>query len=88
MKRIQKAIVKQPHRLQAPKRSSLSRLNLSKNGNSRQILRKVARSTELSGGDIAIETKLAVGYYVYTISVAGVVRYIGKGKGPLGYTRT
>ena len=81
MKRIQKAIVKQPHRLQAAKRSSFSRLNLSKNGNSRQILRKVARSTELSGGDLAIETKLAVSYYVYTINVAGVVRYIGKGKG-------
>jgi hypothetical protein len=81
MKRIQKAIVKQPHRLQAPKRSSLSQLNLSKNGNSRQILRKVVRSTELSGGDLAIETKLAAGYYVYTISVAGVVRYIGKGNG-------
>ena len=81
MKRIQKATVKQPHRLQAPKRSSLSSLNLSKVGTSRQILRKVARSTELSAGDIATETKLAVGYYVYTISVAGVVRYIGKGKG-------
>jgi hypothetical protein len=81
MKRIQKATVKQPHWLQVPKRSSLSRLNLSKNGNSRQILRKDARSTELSGADIAIETKLAVGYYVYTITVAGVVRYIGKGKG-------
>ena len=81
MKRIQKATVKQPHRLQAPKRSSLSSLNLSKDGTSRQIRRKVARSTELSVGDIATETKLPVGYYVYTISVAGVVRYIGKGKG-------
>ena len=81
MKRIQKATVKQPHRLQAPRSSSLSRLNLSKDGSSRQILRKVARSTELSRGDIATELKLAVGYYVYTISVAGVVRYIGKGKG-------
>jgi hypothetical protein len=81
MKRIQKATVKQPHRLQAPRRSSLSSLNLSKVGTSRHILRKAARSTELSGGDIATEAKLAVGYYVYTISVAGVVRYIGKGKG-------
>ena len=81
MKRIQKTTLKQPPRLQAPKHSSLSSLNLSKVGTSRQILRKVARSTELSGGDIATETKLAVGYYVYTISVAGVVRYIGKGKG-------
>jgi hypothetical protein len=81
MKRIQKATVKQPHRLQAPKRSPLSSLNLSKVRTSRQILRKVARSTELSRGDIATEAKLAVGYYVYTISVAGVVRYIGKGKG-------
>ena len=86
MKRIQKAIVKQPNRLQAPRRSSLSRLNLSKDGSSRQILRKVARSTELSGGDIAIEPKLPVGYYVYTISVAGVVRYIGKGKGQRLYS--
>ena len=73
--------MKQPHRLQAPRRSSLSSLNLSKDGSSRHILRKVARSTELSGGDIANQTKLPVGYYVYTISVAGVVRYIGKGKG-------
>jgi hypothetical protein len=81
MKRIQKVTVKQPHRLQAPKRSPLSSLNLSKVRTSRQILRKVARSTELSRGDIATEAKLAVGYYVYTISVAGVVRYIGKGKG-------
>ena len=53
-------------------------MNLSKVRTSRQILRKVARSTELSRGDIATEAKLAVGYYVYTISVAGVVRYIGK----------
>jgi hypothetical protein len=81
MKRIQKATVKQPHRLQAPKRSPLSSLNLSKVRTSRQILRKVARSTELAGGDMAIEPKLPVGYYVYNISVAGVVRYIGKGKG-------
>ena len=81
MKRIQTTTVKQPPRLQAPRRSSLSSLNLSKVGTSRQIRRKVARSTELSGGDIATETKLPVGYYVYTISVAGVVRYIGKGKG-------
>jgi hypothetical protein len=81
MKLIQKATVNQPHRLQAPKRSPLSSLNLSKVRTSRQILRKVARSTELSRGDIATEAKLAVGYYVYTISVAGVVRYIGKGKG-------
>ncbi len=36
---------------------------------------------ELSAGDLAIGPKLPVGYYVYTISVAGVVRYIGKGKG-------
>jgi hypothetical protein len=81
MKRIQKATMQQPHRRQAPRSSSLSCLNLSKVGTSRQILRKVARSTELFGGDIATEPKLAVGYYVYTISVAGVVRYIGKGKG-------
>src|SRR4051812_49010065 len=80
MKRIQKATVKQPNRLQPPRRS-LSRLNLPKDGSSRQIRRKVARSTELSGADIAMETKLPVGYYVYTITVADVVRYIGKGKG-------
>src|SRR3979490_2805509 len=73
--------MKQPHRLQAPKRSPLSSLNLSKVRTSRQILRKVARSTELSRGGMATEAKVAVGYYVYTISVAGVVRYIGKGKG-------
>jgi hypothetical protein len=79
MKRIQKAPVKQPHRLHAPK-------TLSEVGISRPILRKVARSTELSGGDTAIEPKLAVGYYVYTISVAGVVRYIGKGKGQRLYS--
>jgi len=30
---------------------------------------------------MAIELKSPAGYYVYTISVAGVVRYIGKGKG-------
>jgi hypothetical protein len=30
---------------------------------------------------MAIEPKLPTGYYVYTISVADVVRYIGKGKG-------
>ena len=30
---------------------------------------------------MAIERKLPIGYYVYTISVDGVVRYIGKGKG-------
>jgi hypothetical protein len=81
MKRIQKANVRQPNRLQAPRRSSLSRLNLPKDGSSRQIRRKFARSAELSGVDIAMETKLPVGYYVYTITVAGVVRYIGKGKG-------
>ena len=81
MKRIQTTTLKQPPRLQAPRHSSLSSLNLSKVGTSRQIRRKVARSTELSVVDIATETKLAVGYYVYTISVAGVVRYIGKGKG-------
>ena len=28
-----------------------------------------------------IEPKMPTGYYVYTISVADVVRYIGKGKG-------
>src|SRR5436190_18432492 len=28
-----------------------------------------------------IEVKMPTGYYVYTISVADVVRYIGKGKG-------
>ena len=80
MKRMKKAAMKKP-RPQAPRRSSLSCLNLSRVGSSRQLLRKVARSTELSAGDMAIEPKLAVGYYVYTISVAGVVRYIGKGKG-------
>jgi hypothetical protein len=32
-------------------------------------------------GDMAIERQLPTGYYVYTISVADVVRYIGKGKG-------
>ena len=86
MKRIQKATVKQPHRLQALSRSSLSRLNLSEDGATRQILRKVARSTEVSLADTATEPKLAVGYYVYTISVAGVVRYIGKGKGQRLYS--
>jgi len=30
---------------------------------------------------MAIERQLPTGYYVYTISVADVVRYIGKGKG-------
>lgn len=30
---------------------------------------------------MAIEQKLPIGYYVYTISVDDVVRYIGKGKG-------
>jgi hypothetical protein len=30
---------------------------------------------------MAIEPKLPRGYYVYTISVADVLRYIGKGKG-------
>src|SRR4051794_11037123 len=29
---------------------------------------------------MAIEPKLPIGYYVYTISVADIVRYIGKGK--------
>ena len=81
MKRIQTTTLKQPPRLQAPKHSPLSSLNLSKVRTSRQIRRKVARSTELSVVDIATETKLPVGYYVYTISVAGVIRYIGKGKG-------
>jgi hypothetical protein len=32
-------------------------------------------------GDMATEPKIPLGYYVYTISVADVVRYIGKGKG-------
>jgi hypothetical protein len=86
MKRIHKAAVKQPRRLQALRSSSLSCLNLSEGGSSRPIPRKVARSTELSEGDIAIEPKLAVSYYVYTISVAGVIRYIGKGKGPRLYS--
>ena len=81
MKRIQKDNVKQPNRLQAPRRSSLSSLELSKDGSSRRILRKVVRTTELPGGDIANQPKLPVGYYVYTISVAGVIRYIGKGQG-------
>ena len=53
MKRIQKDNVKQPNRLQAPRRSSLSSLELSKDGSSRRILRKVVRTTELPGGDIA-----------------------------------
>jgi hypothetical protein len=86
MKRIQKATVKQPHRLQAPKCSPLSSLNLSKEEISGRILRKSKRSTELPGGDIANQPKLAVGYYVYTITVAGVVRYIGKGKGQRLYS--
>ena len=30
--------------------------------------------------DMAIERKLPIGYYVYTIRVDGAVRYIGKGK--------
>ena len=30
---------------------------------------------------MAIARKLPIGYYVYTITVEGVVRYIGKGKG-------
>ena len=30
---------------------------------------------------MATEPKLPIGYYVYTINVADVVRYIGKGKG-------
>ena len=30
---------------------------------------------------MAIARKLPIGYYVYTITVDGVVRYIGKGKG-------
>ena len=81
MKRIQKATVKQPDRLHAPRRSSLSSLKLSKDGSSRRLLRKVVRTTELPEGDIANQPKLPVGYYVYTITVAGVVRYIGKGKG-------
>ena len=35
---------------------------------------------------MAIEPQLPTGYYVYTISVDGVVRYIGKGKGPRLYS--
>jgi len=81
MKRIRKAAGKQRHRLQAPRSSSLSCLELSKIGGSVPIARMVARGTELSAGDMAIELKSPAGYYVYTISVAGVVRYIGKGKG-------
>jgi hypothetical protein len=34
---------------------------------------------------MTIEYKSPTGYYVYTISVADVVRYIGKGKGPRLY---
>jgi hypothetical protein len=86
MKRIQKATVKQPDRLHAPRRSSLSSLKLSKDGSSRRLLRKVVRTTELPEGDIANQPKLPVGYYVYTITVAGVVRYIGKGKGQRLYS--
>ena len=86
MKPVQKAAAKQPRRLQAPRSSSLSCLNLSKVGSFRPIPRKVARSTELSEADMAIEPKLAMGYYVYTISVAGVIRYIGKGKGQRLYS--
>jgi hypothetical protein len=78
--------VKQPNRLQGPTRSSLSSLKLSKDGSPRQIRRRVARSTELPGADIASQPKLPVGYYVYTITVAGVVRYIGKGKGQRLYS--
>jgi hypothetical protein len=37
------------------------------------------RSVNWSGRTVA--SKLPLGYYVYTISVDGVVRYIGKGKG-------
>lgn len=81
MKPSKKSSVKQPHRLRAPRRSSLSCLDPPRVGTYRQTLPEGARPTELSGGDIATEPKLAVGYYVYTISVAGVVRYIGKGKG-------
>jgi hypothetical protein len=86
MKRIQKATVKQPDRLHAPRRSSLSSLKLSKDGSSRRLLRKAVRTTELPEGDIANQPKLPVGYYVYTITVAGVVRYIGKGKGQRLYS--
>jgi hypothetical protein len=86
MKRIQKATVKQPDRLHAPRRSWLSSLKLSKDGSSRRILRKAVRTTELPEGDIANQPKLPVGYYVYTITVAGVVRYIGKGKGQRLYS--
>jgi hypothetical protein len=35
---------------------------------------------------MAIESKVPIGYYVYTISVADVVRYIGKGKGQRLYS--
>ena len=59
MKRIQKATVKQPNRLHAPRRSSLSSLKLSKDGSSRRILRKVVRTTELPEGDIANRTQIA-----------------------------
>ena len=87
MKRIQKATVKQPHRLQAPRSSSLSCLNLSKAGSSRQILRKVARSTELSGGDIAIEPnwQLAITSTLSVLPVWFDISVKGKAR---GYTPT
>jgi hypothetical protein len=82
MKRIQKATVKQPDRLHAPRRSWLSSLKLSKDGSSRRILRKAVRTTELPEGDIANQPKLPVGYYVYTITVAGVVPVYRKRERP------
>jgi hypothetical protein len=74
MKHMEKASAKLPHRLQAPKLSSLSRVSLS----SRESLLKMAASS--TSGGLSIEPTSPVGYYVYTICVAGVVRYIGKGK--------
>ena len=86
MKRIQKATVKQPASAASAETFIAVILKLSKDGSSRRLLRKVVRTTELPEGDIANEPKLAVGYYVYTITVAGVVRYIGKGKGQRLYS--
>lgn len=36
--------------------------------------------------DMGTERKLPIGYYVHTISVDEIVRYIGKGKGPRLYS--
>jgi hypothetical protein len=58
------------------RRSSLESLLV---GFARPILQKSHATA--CGGDMAIEPKLPTGYYVYTISVADGVRYIGKGKG-------